>query len=380
MSTPIPQRVDQYIEKHYGRYLEETMTLAKIPAPSNHEERRAAWCKNYLESFGAKGVYIDEALNVVYPYECEGKDEVVAFLGHMDVVFPDTDELPLRVEDGKIHCPGIGDNTVSCMAVLTMARMVTEMKLKPRQGILFVANSGEEGLGNLKGVRKIVEDYRGCLKELTAIDGGSYQGICNDAVGSKRYRVELKTEGGHSYAAFGNRNAIYYLSKMVNALYGMKVPPMGKTTYNVGTIKGGTSVNTIAQEAEMLYEFRSNKREALGIMDGMFQSVVEAFRAMELEVNVELVGDRPCKGEVDDAALVEKAMAIGKSFGFDMRLRAGSTDCNIPLSMGIPSICIGMYVGAGGHTREEYVQMDSMRLGLKYLAAHVLSYMEEQNI
>lgn len=153
--------VKKYLTDNRPRMIDEIVTLGKIPAPSNHEEKRAQWCKEYLESFGAEGVYIDSALNVVYPYHAEGCDELVAFLGHTDVVFPDTDELPVRIEGDTIYGPGIGDDTANAVAVMEMARMVTEMNLTPKTGILFVLNTGEEGLGNLKGVRQVMEDYKG---------------------------------------------------------------------------------------------------------------------------------------------------------------------------------------------------------------------------
>ncbi len=371
----LPAKVESFISDNEERFFSNLITLAKIPSPSNHEEKRAEWCKNYLESFGAKGVYIDSALNVVYPYCCEGNNELVAFLAHTDVVFPDTTELPLRIENGRIYCPGVGDDTTNVIGLLELARMVTELNMKPKNGILFVLNSGEEGLGNLKGSRQIMADYKGRVKEFIGVDAG-YEALYNDAVGSKRYRVEVKTEGGHSYGAFGNRNAIYYLSKIIDTLYGMKVPPLGKTTYNVGIISGGTSVNTIAQQAEMLYEYRSDSREALVIMDKMFYSVIDAFKTMGIKVNVEIVGDRPCKGDVDNTALTKKVIDITAGFGITMSTEAGSTDCNIPLSQGVPAVCFGIYKGVGAHTRGEHIFIDSIDTGIRILATLLLTYFD----
>ena len=349
------------------------MTFGKIPAPSNHEEKRAQWCKEYLESFGAKGVYIDSALNVVYPYHAEGCDQLVAFLGHTDVVFPDTEELPVRVEGDTIYGPGVGDDTANAVAVMEMARMVTEMNLTPKTGILFVLNTGEEGLGNLKGVRKIMEDYAGRISCLYAIDGG-YKQVVDNAVGSKRYKITVKTEGGHSYGAFGNRNAIYYMSQMITTFYAMKVPDIGKTTYNVGVIQGGTSVNTIAQSCEMLYEYRSDRREALEIMDRLFENCIATYRSMGIEVDVELVGNRPCKGEVDNSQQMEFVRSIARQYGIEMTTASGSTDCNIPLSQGVPAVCFGVYLGQGTHTREEQISISSLDIGMEILAQVVLSH------
>ena len=368
-----------YIAAHREEAQELLITMAKIPSPSNHEEKRAQFCKEWLESQGAKGVYIDEALNVIYPVGVTADNPLVVFMAHTDVVFPDTEELPLKVEDGKIKAPGIGDDTANLAALMTVAKYIAQKGLTPREGgMLIVCNSGEEGLGNLKGSRKICEDYGSRITAFFSFDGGD-SAIVNKAVGSKRYRVEVTTEGGHSYGRFGNRNAIAYLASMISTLYDMKVPDCGKTTYNVGVISGGTSVNTIAQQAEMLYEFRSDEREGLQIMDRHFLSVIECYKAKGIGVEVELLGERPCMGDVDPEAQA-KLLAMGREaleayFTAPVRVHSGSTDCNIPLSMGIPSLCLGCYNGDGAHTREEWVAIDSLHPGLKVAFDLMLSYM-----
>lgn len=359
-----------YIEEHRQEAYELLLELAQIPAPSNHEEKRAQFCKAWLERQGARGVHIDEALNVVYPVGCTDSNDLMVFMAHSDVVFPDTKPLPLKVEDGKIFCPGVGDDTANVVALLMAAKYITENNLQPKDcGLLLVVNSGEEGLGNLKGSKKIVADYGPRIREFISFDGHDCSGVSR-AVGSKRYRIEVDTEGGHSYAAFGNRNAIAYLASLIDTLYTLKVPEKGRTTYNVGTISGGTSVNTIAQHAEMLYEFRSDERESLEIMERHLNAVTEFYRAKGVQVRVTLVGDRPCSGEVNAekmAALMERACASTQRwYGRDTVFGAGSTDCNMPLAQGIPAVCVGCYNGAGSHTREEWVAIDSLLPGLKF--------------
>ena len=358
-----------YIEAHQQEALDLLLELAQIPAPSHHEELRAGFCKTWLEKQGAQGVYIDDALNVIYPIGVGESNPLVVYMAHSDVVFPDTEPLPLRVEDGKILCPGVGDDTANVAALLTVAQYIAQNGLQTAdEGVLLVINSGEEGLGNLKGSRKIMQDFGSRIREFISLDGG-IGGCVVKAVGSRRYRVAVRTEGGHSYGAFGNRNAIAYLASLIDTLYTMKAPPKGKTTYNVGTISGGTSVNTIAQYAEMLYEFRSDERESLDIMEQHFNAAIDFYRAKGIGVEVELLGERPCSGEVDEAreeALKQRAAEAAKRYaGVETDFRVGSTDCNIPLSMGIPAICTGCYVGGGAHTREEWVQIDSLLPGLK---------------
>lgn len=376
----LEQEVMDYIDSHAEEACQLLLTMAQIPSPSNHEEKRMEFCEKWLRDMGAEGVYTDSALNVVYPYHVEEGKPVVVFMAHTDVVFPDTEPLPLEEKDGRICCPGVGDDTANLAALMMAARYVTEKKLEPEGcGILFVCNSGEEGMGNLKGSRKICEDYRGRIKEFYSFDG-TMDGVVNCAVGSMRFRVTVKTEGGHSYSCFGKPNAIAGLASIIDEIYEIQVPEGGKTTYNVGVIEGGTSVNTIAQEASMLCEYRSDREEALNIMDEKFSAIFEKHRREGFEVQVETVGCRPCEHldaqqEARRSEMVREACGlIGVVTGKEPAPGSSSTDCNIPLSMGIPSVCYGTYYGAGAHTREEYVEKDSLKAGYQVAFASVLRY------
>ena len=374
----ISKEILAYIHDRGQQAYELLLELAQIPAPSNHEERRAEFCRDWLTRQGAEGVYIDDALNVIYPVGCTDSNDLAVYMAHSDVVFPDVEPLPLKVENGRVYCPGVGDDTANVVALMMVAAFLARQKPETGdRGVLIVINSGEEGLGNLKGSRKIVEDFGPRIREFVTLDGQSRGGV-NRAVGSRRYRIGVDTEGGHSYGAFGNRNAIAYLASMIDTLYTVKVPELGKTTYNVGTISGGTSVNTIAQHAEMLYEFRSDEAEGLKIMQAHLDAAVALYRAKGVRVTVELVGERPCGEHVDEEAhraLMERAEAAAqRRYGHGICFGSGSTDCNIPLSMGIPAICVGCYRGAGAHTREEYVEIDSLLPGLEFAFDLILQH------
>lgn len=362
-------------ESHAKEAYELLIDLAQIPAPSSHEQLRAEFCLNLLRSKGAENAYIDEALNVIYPVGDTGTNDLMVFMAHSDVVFPDTAPLPLKIENGRICCPGVGDDTANAVALLTVAGYIAQRHLIPKDcGVLLVINSGEEGLGNLKGSRRIMEDFGSRVEEFVTFDGNA-NAIVTKAVGSRRYRVTVTTEGGHSYSRFGAPNAIAQLSRLISRLYEVQVPAIGRTTYNVGTVCGGTSVNTIAQEASMLFEFRSDEREGLSIMQDHFDCIVEEFRTSGVEIQTEVVGDRPCGLDVDNSGLAARAVkAVEAHYGFSPALTSGSTDCNIPLSMGIPAICPGCVLGAGAHTREEYVQIDSLLPGLKVAAELILHH------
>ena len=360
----------QYIEKSREELFSLFRTLCLIPAPSHHEEKRAAFCKEWLENAGAKGVYIDKALNVIYPLHCEGSNEITVFVAHTDTVFPDTEPMPYTDDGEYVRCPGAGDDTASLAVMLMAAKYCMEKKIEPAGGILFVANSCEEGLGNLKGTRQLFADYQGRIKQFVSLDS-NIDCIADRCVGSHRSEVEVQTEGGHSYLDFGKKNAIAALSEIVVALYGIALPQKegSRVTMNVGEISGGTSVNTIAQSAKMLCEYRSDDTDLMAFMQGEFARIFAAANTNEVTVKVTMIGDRPCAKDVDPAAL-ERLRRISFEvvkgvIGTDPVFRSSSTDCNIPLSLGIPAICVGVYNGGGQHTREEWVQKESLVPGLE---------------
>ncbi len=370
------ENILRWIEDHRQEHMQLLLTLCRIPAPSNCEEKRAEFICNWLHGCGGEAAYVDEALNVILPLGVTENNPLAVFAAHSDIVFPDTDPLPLRVDADRIHCPGVGDDTASVVSLLMCAKYLLETGLHPRNcGVLIVIDSGEEGLGNLKGIRHIFDIFGSRIREFISFDGGECRCV-NRAVGSRRYRIAIDTEGGHSYNAFGNRNAIAYLASLIDTLYTIKVPPFGRTTYNVGTISGGTSVNTIAQHAEMLYEIRSDEAQALGIMERHLDSALEFYRTKGVAVTCDLVGDRPCSGNMDkatmDAMTLRAQEATLRHYSREFTFSSGSTDCNIPLSQGVAALCLGCYRGAGSHTREEYVEIDSLIPGMKYLFDMVL--------
>ena len=370
--------MERYLAESQEELRQLIRDLCAIPAPSHHEEGRAEFCKRWFEANGGENVTIDEALNVICPCGETETGDVTVFMAHMDTVFPDMEPLPFREADGRFFCPGVCDDTANLAVLLICARYFLRRGTPPKTGLVFVANSCEEGLGNLKGSRAIAARYGSRLRELISLDGTRLNVLVTKAVGSHRYRVTVRTEGGHSFGAFGNRNAIRCLASLIDTLYTVKVPVDGdsRTTYNVGTISGGTSVNTIAQEAEMLYEYRSDSRVCLGKMQKMFERVTAAYAAMGIGVEVEKIGDRPCAGTVDPVryqALLDRASAsIREILGREPQFRSSSTDCNIPLSLGIPAVCMSVCTGSGCHTREEYLELDSLlpgsRLFLDFLA------------
>ena len=351
--------------------------IALRPSPSWHEEKRAEFCEKWLKNAGCEGVYIDDELNVIYPYGVTDDNPLIVFAAHTDVVFPDMDRFHIKEDAERIYCPGIYDDTVNLTNLLLAARLVTQHQYKPKGfGILFVCDTCEEGTGNLAGIRKVFETYAGRIEEFYSFDL-VYNEIVSRAVGSGRFKVTARTEGGHSYLAFGNQNAIQKMSAFVQELYSIELPHAGKCTFNAGTITGGTSVNTIAQECPLLCEYRSDTARGMRLMDRLFRRLFEKYN-LEFEV----IGMRPgesinCAAHATREAMLENAEQIIEEItGSRPERVSSSTDCNIPLSLGIPAICVGTCEGGGAHTREEYLEKASLIPGRMIATELVLGYCE----
>ncbi len=376
MTNMNTEKKEQFAKAHEKEVYELLKQLARIPAPTGKEEKRAAFCLDWLHRYVTDTAYQDSAGNVICPIDVTRNNPLVVFAAHLDVVFPDEEELPFREENGRIYAPGVGDDTANVCALLLAACYAARTrgeKTKKMQapGLLFVFGVGEEGLGNLKGARQICGDFGARILAYYALDL-TMETYTAKAVGSLRYRITVTAKGGHSFSDFGNTSANAILAKLICMLYGQQVPGGGHTTYNVGVISGGTSVNTIAQKAELLYEIRSDCREDLKKMEYSFRRCLERLEGElpdDCQIAAEQIGERPCEAEVDAQkrgelfAIVEKAVVdAGTEKPSPVPC---STDCNIPLSLGIPAVCVGTYRGAGAHTREEYVEKDSLKTGLR---------------
>jgi acetylornithine deacetylase/succinyl-diaminopimelate desuccinylase-like protein len=281
---------------------------------------------------------------------------------HLDTVFSEETNVKVSREGGVLKGPGIGDNCRGLTVILAVARALSNARITTEGAILFVANVGEEGLGNLKGVRRLFEqELKGRITHFVAVDGAGLD-ITNRAVGSRRYRVTFKGPGGHSYGAFGLPSPINALGKAIAAISALKVPSEPKTTFNVGKVGGGTSVNSIAHTAWMEVDLRSESAVELKKLDGEFKRAVESgleenrLRPNEHKITVEiqLIGERPTGEQAANAPIVQAALKADRALGIKSRLTSGSTDSNIPISMNIPAITLdGGGRGWGAHSLDE---------------------------
>lgn len=344
--------------------LEQQVSICEIPAPPFKEERRAAEYVRRLEALGLTNVRIDAEGNVIAERPGSGDGPVVVLSAHLDTVFPEETDVTVRQEGEFMHGPGIGDDCRGLAVVLAVARAMNAAQIATNGTILFVGTVGEEGPGNLRGVRHLFEkELAGKVDYFLSVDGTGLN-VTHGAVGSHRYRVTFHGPGGHSYGAFGMPNPIHALGRAIAKIAELEVPRQPRTTFSVGIVEGGTSVNSIAFEASMDVDMRSESEEALQRLDDQFRAAVQAALEEErarwplsqrgLDVRIDTIGIRPAGTQPDDAPIVRTAVEAGKALGFEPHLGASSTDSNIPIALGIPAITIdGGGQGRGAHSLEE---------------------------
>ena len=345
-------------------------TLARIPAPSHDEGRRAEFVRDWLIGQGLEAE-IDDALNVTSSYGVGIIGRIALFSAHTDVVFPDTDPLPLVEQDGRIQAPGVGDDTANLVCLLLayreLLRRIRTGELKRRRAVMIAANSCEEGLGNLDGMKALFARVGKRIETFVSLDGYAPH-VVTRPVGSHRWRISCDTPGGHSYAKFGSPNAIERLSAFICAFYQLERPDEELVTVNVGRIEGGTTVNSIAQHAEALIEYRSVSEACLATMRERVERLVEQSDAEDVRFTLELIGERPGEGPIDpvrqNALMKACEQAVEETLGEQVQWGPSSTDANVPFSLGIPATTVGAIRGAGAHTREEWMDATSLAPGV----------------
>ncbi len=344
-----------------------TQRICAVPAPTGEERARAELVASLWRERGYTPE-VDELQNVYVRRGTRPKAPVLMLLAHIDTVFPAGTPLNVRRQDDFLFGPSIGDNSVSVASMLTVFEMLDTLGWDTAVDIVAVANVGEEGLGHLRGARAAVEHYRPSLGAVLAIDG-RLGCIVNVAVGSKRWRITLKGPGGHSYGSFGTPSAIHVLARIIAAISDLNVPQDPKTTFNVGTIEGGTSVNTIAANASAVIDMRSTDVSALDHLAKQVQAIVLQYTPPEsgLRVTIEVLGERPAGSRSEKDPLVQLAVQALQWVGVEPKLVASSTDANIPISLNIPSVCVGITLGEKAHTVDEQIQISPIEQGLAQL-------------
>ncbi len=369
------------------RVIELAIQIQQIPAPTFEEGTRAEFVRGLFEREGLDSVGIDEVGNVFGKWKVEsGKAGIKPLIvsAHLDTVFPVETDLRVRREGDKVFGTGIGDNSLGVAALFGLLWGLREGAILPSppaplpQGegsrdVWFVANVCEEGLGDLRGMKAVVDRFGADVTGYLILEGMALGCVYHRGTGVKRYRITAKTAGGHSWSDYGSPSAIHELSNLVVGLTSMKLPESPRTTMNVGKISGGTSINVIASEAWMELDLRSEGQESLTELISKVEKKIEEANQPDVAFEAEVIGQRPA-GEISaDHPLIQLAQECIREQGMEPTLTSGSTDANIPLSKGYPALVLGITTGGGAHTTKEFINLKPIEKGLEQLVRFVTS-------
>jgi len=375
-SGPQIRAAMQWFALHRAWIDDEQARLTEIPAPSFEESERAAAVKVLLSAVGLE-VSTDKTGNVIGLLRGESDKELVILSAHLDTVFPAGTDVSVHRDKSRMTAPGISDNGAGLVALVAVARALHEARIQPRRTILFVADVGEEGEGNLRGMRALVDAYRERLKAVIVLDGSSIDHVTTKALASRRVEVVITGPGGHSWSDFGIPNPINALVRGSVRFINTRVPSSPRTTYNLGQIEGGTSVNSIPHEARLKVDLRSEGDDELIRLESALRDCIAAGIRDEMETardrskgklewKLDLLGSRPGGELASNSLLLAALRAADEAVHNQSRLERASTDANIPLSLGIDAIAIGAGGNGGGaHSLQEWYESDGREIGLQ---------------
>lgn len=367
--------IENNITKDLPNLIEDIISICEIPAPSFHEQNRAKFLHTKLTKLGLITI-IDSYTNVIARYPGKKSGAKLAICAHIDTVFSDR-SITVKKSRDKLSAPGIGDNSTSVAGMIFIIQSWLKWKYTPPFDILFVGNSCEEGLGDLRGIRGFLDNYaKEPLKAMIALDG-TLGFVIHGGIGSRRLKVTIKSQGGHSWGDFGKLSAIHILGQCIADISNLKVPKNPRTTYNVGMIEGGTSVNTIAEYSSMLIDIRSMKVGNLRKLENEIRSIInKRCDGSQIQSEIQVVGDRPSGNIPETHPLVQLVKASANHYHINPTLGVSSTDANIPLSRNIPALAFGCYTGADAHRSSECIFPSSLEKGIPFSNLAFLSVIQ----
>ncbi len=375
---PGVDRAFEFIDSSAARFTAEHIRICEIPAPPFKEHERGRYFASRFAELGLSDVHVDSEGNAIGFYRGESEDPMLVLSAHLDTVFPEGTEVSVRRVGSRLCAPGIADDVAGLAALIALIQAMNAAQLKLRGTIAFVATVGEEGEGDLRGVRHIFSEGRltGRVSAFVSFDGPGVDCITHQALGSRRYRVKLEGPGGHSWGDFGVVNPVHALGRAIARIADYRAPADPRTTYNIGRIEGGESVNVIPQTAMMDVDLRSSSENELSkLEESLFAAINRAVvdenalrsaSGQKLKVEVRLIGNRPSGETPRDATIVQAAITASKILGIDPILNRASTDSNIPISLGIQAITIGVGgVSGDSHRLSEWYDPTGRELGHK---------------
>jgi acetylornithine deacetylase/succinyl-diaminopimelate desuccinylase-like protein len=379
LRDPAVQEALGHVEATDERTMSDLRTLTEIPAPPFLEEERGRAFLGMLREAGVDSAWVDDEGNVIGLRRGSGGGEVVAVSGHLDTVFPEGTDVSISQQGDTLFAPGIADDTRGLATVLAVLRALNEADIRTAGDLLFIGTVGEEGVGDLRGMKHLFREDGPRIDAFISVDGTGAQGITHMGLGSHRYRVVVRGPGGHSWGAFGLANPHHALGRAIRYFqdgadaYVRQAPE--RTSYNVGRIGGGTSVNSIPFQSWMEIDMRSEGVETLEDVDAILQGAVRRAVAEEnalrqrgepLTVEVQMIGDRPSGAIAVDEPFVQRAAAVTRALGLEPTFHRSSTDSNVPISLGVPAITIGGGgQGMNAHSLQEWFRNVDGPLGVQ---------------
>jgi tripeptide aminopeptidase len=359
--------------------LELTALISAVPSPTGEETAKSLLVDRLFATAGlvTERDALGDVVGVIPGRQSTraGTSKLVV-AAHIDTVFPNGTPLEVKRSDGRLTGPGVGDNSVAVAAAIKLADLLRIAGEVPAVDVLVTGNVGEEGLGNLRGIREVLASHSD-IGAVVALEGHNLGRVTHVAVGSRRFRITVKGPGGHSWGDFGRANAIHGLSKLIAELDAIPLPRSPKTTLNVGMISGGVSVNTIAPDASCLLDLRSIDESALRrLSDRVTRLVDRSNRGDSVEYTAESIGERPAGVVPADSPIVQIAASTLAALGLEPSFDASSTDANVPIAAGIPAVCVGLTTGGNVHRTDEYIDVEPVPMGVTQLALLALALAE----
>lgn len=349
------------------RVIELAIAIQQIPAPTFYENKRSQFMLERFQDENLADISMDEIGNVYARLPGSGLNKSILVSAHLDSVFPIDTDLGIERSSDKISGPGIGDNAIGLAGLIALVWILNHRSKEFTSDIWFVANVGEEGLGDLRGMRAVVERFTDLPQAYIILEGMALGQIYHRGLGVHRFRITVTTSGGHSWVDHGKPSAIHELIQVATRVLALHIPEQPRTTKNVGVFHGGISVNTIAAEAHLQVDLRSEDELILEGLIKEIEHIVEDSNRPDVQVKAETISQRPTGNIPRDHPLVRIATYSLESIGIQPRLNIGSTDANIPLSFGYPALCLGLTTGSGAHTLREFVHVPPIQLGLQQL-------------
>ncbi len=353
------------------RVIDLACQIQQIPAPTFQEGERAAFLQQRFMEEGLADVGQDDVGNVYARLSGAGEALPLVVSAHLDTVFPLETDLTLTRQDDYLQGPGIGDNSLGLAALFGLLWHLRAEGVSLPGDLWLVANVGEEGLGNLRGMHAVVDRFGRAPLAYIVLEGMGLGQVYHRGLGVRRYRITLHTEGGHSWVHHGRPSAVHELARLVTHLTRIPLPASPRTTLNVGVIQGGTTVNTIASTAWLELDLRSESPDALASLSRTAETLAQQTARRGVRVDVEVIGNRPAGELPARHSLVQSALAALREQGVKPQLNIGSTDANAPLSRGLPAICLGLTEGGGAHSSQEYIRVEPLARGLTALTSLV---------